>query len=63
MTNKELKSVAENARSLYRSNLITREEAKERIEPFIEAYNKKSKEIAKKFNQKPKTISIISFLR
>lgn len=41
MTNKELKSVAENARSLYRSNLITREEAKERIEPFIEAYNKK----------------------
>ncbi|WP_136498825.1 hypothetical protein [Enterococcus faecalis] len=63
MTNKELKSVAENARSLYRSNLITREEAKERIEPFIEAYNKKSKEIAKKFNQKPKTISFVSFLR
>ena len=63
MTNQELKSIAENARSLYRSNLITREEAKERIEPFIEAYNKKSIEIAKKFNQKPKTISFVSFLR
>ncbi|EMF0589535.1 TPA: hypothetical protein QFP75_001211 [Enterococcus faecium] len=63
MTNKELKSLAENARTLYRSNLITRDEAKRRIEPFIVAYNKKSKEVAKKYNQKAKTISLISFLR
>lgn len=28
MTNKELKSIAENARSLYRSNLITRKKQK-----------------------------------
>lgn len=63
MTNKELKSIAENARTLYRSNLISRDEAKKRIEPFIEAYNKKSKEVAKKYNQKPKMISLISFLR
>ncbi|MDA3973282.1 hypothetical protein PF023_04425 [Enterococcus thailandicus] len=61
--NKELKNIAENARTLYRSNLISRDEAMERIDPFVKAYNKKSKEIAKKYNQRPKTISIASFLR
>lgn len=61
--NKLLKERADKARSLYRSNLINREEAIEQIEPFIQAYNKKSKEIAKKYGQRPKTISIISFLR
>ncbi len=48
--NKLLKERADKARSLYRSNLITRGEAVEQIEPFIEAYNTKSKEIAKKYD-------------
>lgn len=61
--NNELKGMAENARTLYRSNLISREEAVERIEPFVIAYNKKSKEIARKYNQRAKTISIATFLR
>lgn len=61
--NNELKGIAENARTLYRSNLISREEAVERINPFVTAYNKKSREIAKKYNQRAKTISIATFLR
>lgn len=61
--NKELRNKAEEARRSYRSNLINRDEAIERINPFIEAYNTKSKEIAKKYNQRPKTISVASFLR
>lgn len=61
--NNELKGIAENARTLYRSNLISREEATERIKPFVTEYNRKSKEIAKKYNQRAKTISIATFLR
>lgn len=61
--NKLLKEKAELARAAYRINLIDREEAIKDITPFVEAYNKKSKEIAKKYNQRPKTISVISFLR
>ncbi|OFI48831.1 hypothetical protein BG261_05430 [Floricoccus tropicus] len=63
MNNKELKIKAEQARSLYRSNLITRAEAINMIEPFVVAFNVKSKEIAKKYNQRPKAISVASFLR
>lgn len=61
--NKLLKENADKARMLYRSNLISREEAVKDIQPFIETFNAKSKEIAKKYNQRPKTISVISFLR
>lgn len=61
--NKELRNLAEEARRSYRSNLINRDEAIKQINPFIEAYNKKSKEIAKNYNQRPKTISVASFLR
>ncbi|MGX7025856.1 hypothetical protein [Vagococcus hydrophili] len=61
--NKELRNLAEEARRSYRSSLINRDEAVKQINPFIEAYNKKSKEIAKKYNQRPKTISVASFLR
>lgn len=61
--NKELRNLTEEARRSYRSNLINRDEAVKQIKLFIEAYNKKSKEIAKKYNQSPKTISVASFLR
>lgn len=61
--NKLLKENADKARMLYRGNIISRKEAIKDIQPFIESYNTKSKEIAKKYNQRPKTISVISFLR
>lgn len=54
---------ANEIRYLYRTNQITREEAKERIKPFEEYFNVKSKEIAKKYKQRPKLFSFSSFMR
>lgn len=51
------------ARLSYKQNLITREEAKEEIMPYINLYNKKSKEIAKKYNVSPKQLNFTSFIR
>ena len=59
----ELKLIAENARYLYTIGHITREEAKNDIMPYINAINKKAKELAKKYNQKPKLVSFNSFCR
>lgn len=59
----ELKQKAENAKYLYRTNTINRKTAKEEIMPYIEAYNKKSLEIAKKYNQKAKKLTFASFVR
>lgn len=61
--NKELRKQAEEAKIAYKCKVITRKEAIEKIEPFITAYNTKSKEIAKKYGQRPKTINAASFLR
>ncbi|MGE6260884.1 hypothetical protein ACQKCU_23910 [Heyndrickxia sporothermodurans] len=58
-----LKHEAEKAKIEYKQRLINREEAKERIHPYVEAFNKKSKEIAKKYHQKPKLLSVSSYLR
>ena len=59
----ELKQKAENAKYLYRTNVISRETAKEEIMPYIEAYNQKSLEIAKRYNQKAKKLTFASFVR
>ena len=59
----EIKDEAFLARALYKGNQITREQARERIMPYINMYNEKVVEIAKKYNQKPKKISFITFLR
>ncbi len=61
--NMKLRQEAEQAKIAYKCNLITRNEAMKKIEPFITAYNEKSKEIAKKYGQRPKTINATSFLR
>jgi hypothetical protein len=58
-----LKSQAEHYRSLYQMNKCTREEAKENIMPYINLINNKSKEIAKKYNQKPKIVNFASYIR
>lgn len=60
---KELKTLAEIARANYRANIITREEAKEQIMPYIDAVNARSKELAKKYNQKPKLVNFSSYVR
>lgn len=59
----ELKNRAFDARESYKSGLITREEAKDDIKPYIDVFNKRSKEIAKKYGMKPKTITLAGFLR
>jgi hypothetical protein len=60
---KPIKHKAEKAKYLYNIGKMSREEAKEEIGPYIELFNEKAKSIAKKYNQKPKTISYVTYLR
>lgn len=59
----ELKMRAEEAKFLYKTNQISREEAKTIIMEYIDTVNEKGKELAKKYNQKYKPVSFIGFLR
>lgn len=59
----ELKRKAEEGRILYNRGDITREQAKEYIMPYINAFNEKSIAIAKKYGMKPKTISFGQYMR
>lgn len=63
MTKEQIKQQAEIFRDMYKMGVIEREEAKEKVTPYIEMFNKKSKEIAKKYNQKPRTISFAQYCR
>jgi len=58
-----LKVKAEVARELYRNGKITRKEAEKEITPYLAKVNVRMKELATKYNQKPKLISLTSFLR
>ncbi len=58
-----LRNRAEDARILYNSNLITREEAKEMIQPYLDEVNKNSVELAKKYGRKPMKVNFISYCR
>lgn len=60
---RELMIRANEARSQYQLGLITREEAKSVINVYLDKVNEKSKELAKKYNQKPKLVSFNSFVR
>lgn len=60
---KELKECAEKGKILYNSGVISREDAKELIMPYIHYYNEKAKEIAKKYDMKPKTITFSQYVR
>lgn len=59
----QLKEQAEAGRALYRRGEITRAEAITMCTPYLNAFNAKSKEIAKKYNQRPKTIGFAGFVR
>ena len=58
-----LKMDADQARTLYRMGKISRAEAKERIDPYATAFNERSRELAKKYNQRPKLFSLVGYLR
>ena len=64
MTNTdELRMQAEQARAEYRRGMITREEAKKRIDPFKVASEAKSKELAKKYGLRAQKFSLTAYLR
>lgn len=54
---------AEYWRSLYRCGACSRDEAKAHIMPYIDAINKKSKEISIKYNQTTRLVSFASYIR
>lgn len=58
-----LRNTAQNAKSEHAVGLITREQAKERIQPYLDAVNEKSKELCKKYKRKHKDVSFIGFIR
>lgn len=60
---KVLKQEAEMARMEYRAGHISRGEAQERITPYLDMVNTKSKELAKKYNQKPKLVNFSAYVR
>jgi hypothetical protein len=59
----KLKDRADKARILYKQNKLTRAEAIAEVTPYVLAFNSKSKEIAKKYGQRPGQMNISSYLR
>lgn len=59
----ELKNKAFYARMLYRGGAIDQKTAKEMIDPWIKAANEKSRELAKKYNLRPRLINFAAFVR
>ena len=59
----QLKSTAEYYCDLYRLGKIDKEKAKEYIMPYLDYVNVKSKELAKKYNQKHKEITFSYYIR
>lgn len=59
----KLKTIAEIAKSDFMLDVITLEQAKEKIMPYIDVTNIKSKEIAKKYKQRYRGISFTGFMR
>jgi polyhydroxyalkanoate synthesis regulator phasin len=56
------KHIAEKHRDLYKIGKISKEEASKFIKPYIDELNKKSIQIAEKYNQKPKKVSVAKYL-
>lgn len=64
MTNTDdLRMEAEQARAEYHKGMISREEAKRRIDPFRVAFEAKSKELAKKYGLRAQKFSLTAYLR
>lgn len=51
------------ARALYNTGIITQEEARRRVRPYEMRFNEKSRELARKYQQKPKLFSFAAFMR
>lgn len=60
---KALKAQAFEAKNKFMVGELSRDEAKKFVEPYLEAVNARSKELAKKFNMRPKLVSFSGFMR
>lgn len=60
---KALQERAEHAKALYNAGLLDRDNAKAQIMPYLNAVNERSKEIAKKYGQRAKTVNFTNFIR
>lgn len=47
----------------YENNPRNNDEAKKMLAPLIKKFNERSKELAKKYNQRPKLITVQGYLR
>jgi len=59
----ELRQSAMETRDLYRMGEIDKKEAQKRLKPYIERFNQKSEELAKKYNVRPQRFSFSAFMR
>lgn len=58
-----LREKAECAKIGYMAGEISREEAASLIKPYADAFNEKSKELARKYHLRPQRFSIAAFFR
>ncbi|CAH1216033.1 hypothetical protein [Paenibacillus sp. JJ-223] len=58
-----LKARAESYKLLYKTKKVSRDEAMVNIQPYIDAVNVKATAIAKKFNVRPRLVTVTGFLR
>jgi hypothetical protein len=58
-----LKERADSYKILYKINQVSRDEALGNIQPYIDAVNAKATELAKRFNVRPKLVTVTGFLR
>lgn len=58
-----LKAHAIAVRDRWLAGEITQGEARKQLKEFIDVYNQKAAEIAAKYNQKPRKLSVGEFLR
>jgi len=58
-----VKARAMETRDKYLAGLITNKEARVELKKYIKLYNAKAKEIAAKYNRKPKNIHVAEFLK
>lgn len=61
--NEELKRFAMETRVLYRMGEIDKKEAQKRLKPYVDCFNQKSEELAKKYNVRPQRFSFSAFMR
>jgi hypothetical protein len=58
-----IKARAFEVRDMYLAGQIDYKEAKEMLKEYIELFNKKSEEIAARYNQRPKKLRVGDFLK